>query len=219
MKWKSHTQASPQRTSKQMKVQSILNRKNLFFAHLELGMHCCQNLEKTICAANGRVTSTDFLQSSSVTAMKILHIVMLWGFLGGSVSKESVSNAADLGLILGLGRSLEKEMATHSSILAWRIPWTEEPGGLQFKGWQELDMTEPLNHHLMLFHSYSTYRFLSELTTWWTYAPEHSPLLFIMLKMQKLDVPGGSVVKNLPANTGNTGSIPGMGRSHVLWSN
>ena len=31
---------------------------------------------------------------------------------------------------------LEKEMATHSSILAWRIPWTEEPGGLQFMGSQ-----------------------------------------------------------------------------------
>ena len=36
---------------------------------------------------------------------------------------------------------LEKEMATHSSILAWRIPWTEEPGGLQSMGSQELDMT------------------------------------------------------------------------------
>ena len=36
---------------------------------------------------------------------------------------------------------LEKEMATHSSILAWRIPWTEEPGGLQPTGSQELNMT------------------------------------------------------------------------------
>ena len=34
---------------------------------------------------------------------------------------------------LGLDDPLEKEMATHSSILAWRIPWTEEPGGLQSK--------------------------------------------------------------------------------------
>ena len=42
-----------------------------------------------------------------------------------------------------LGREIpmEKEMATHSSILAWRIPWTEEPGGLQFMGSQESDMT------------------------------------------------------------------------------
>ena len=37
---------------------------------------------------------------------------------------------------------LEKEMATHSSILAWRILWTEEPGGLQFMGLKESDMTE-----------------------------------------------------------------------------
>ena len=36
---------------------------------------------------------------------------------------------------------LEKEMATHSSIRAWKIPWTEEPGGLQSMGLQELDMT------------------------------------------------------------------------------
>ena len=38
--------------------------------------------------------------------------------------------------------SLEKEMATHSSILAQRIPWTEEPGRLQSKGCKESDMTE-----------------------------------------------------------------------------
>ena len=37
---------------------------------------------------------------------------------------------------------LEKEMATHSSILAWRNPWTEEPGGLQSMGHKELDATE-----------------------------------------------------------------------------
>ena len=36
---------------------------------------------------------------------------------------------------------LEEEMATHSSVLAWRIPWTEEPGGLQSMGSQESDMT------------------------------------------------------------------------------
>ena len=41
---------------------------------------------------------------------------------------------------LGGEDPLEKEMATHSSILAWRIPWTEEPGGLQLMGSQELDM-------------------------------------------------------------------------------
>ena len=37
---------------------------------------------------------------------------------------------------LGPEDPLEEEMATHSSILAWEIPWTEEPGGLQFRGWK-----------------------------------------------------------------------------------
>ena len=45
--------------------------------------------------------------------------------------QETSFNAGDLGLILGQEDPLEKEMAPHSSILAWRIPWTEEPGGLQ----------------------------------------------------------------------------------------
>ena len=39
---------------------------------------------------------------------------------------------------LGWGNPLEKEMATHSSILAWRFPWTEEPGGLQSMGSQRI---------------------------------------------------------------------------------
>ena len=43
---------------------------------------------------------------------------------------------------LGQEDPLEKEMATHSSILAWEIPWTEEPGGLQSIGLQKSDTTE-----------------------------------------------------------------------------
>ena len=42
--------------------------------------------------------------------------------------------AGDPGSIPGLGRSLEKAMATHSSMLTWEIPWTEEPGRLQSRG-------------------------------------------------------------------------------------
>ena len=57
---------------------------------------------------------------------------------GGSDSKESACNAGDLGSIPGLGRSLEEGMATHSSILAWKIPWTEEPGKLQSIGSQKV---------------------------------------------------------------------------------
>ena len=55
--------------------------------------------------------------------------------------KNPPANAGDLrdaGSTLGLGRSLEEGMATHSSILVWRIPWTEEPGGPQSTGVQRL---------------------------------------------------------------------------------
>ena len=55
-------------------------------------------------------------------------------------SKESSCNAGDAGLIPGLGRSPEKEMATHSSILAWEIPWTEELAGYSPWGLKESDM-------------------------------------------------------------------------------
>ena len=45
---------------------------------------------------------------------------------------------------LGQEDPLEEGVAAHSSILAWRIPWTEEPGGLQSMGHKESDMTEQL---------------------------------------------------------------------------
>ena len=62
-------------------------------------------------------------------------------FPGGSVVKNPPANTRDVGvsdLIPGLGRSLEKVMATHSNILAWRIPWTEKTGGLQSMGSQRV---------------------------------------------------------------------------------
>ena len=54
------------------------------------------------------------------------------------VVKNRSANAEDIRDIrsLGVGDPLEEGMATHSSILAWRIPWTEEPGGLQSTGSQ-----------------------------------------------------------------------------------
>ena len=51
-------------------------------------------------------------------------------FPGGSDGKESACNMGDLGLIPGSEDPLTKGMAIHSSFLAWRIPWTEEPRGL-----------------------------------------------------------------------------------------
>ena len=65
------------------------------------------------------------------------------GFPGGSDGKESACNAGDLGSVLGLGKPLEKGMATHSSIPTWKIPRTEEPGGLYSPGGhKQSDITE-----------------------------------------------------------------------------
>ena len=47
---------------------------------------------------------------------------------------------------LGWEDPLEEEMAMHSAILAWKIPWTEEPGGLQSGGHKESDTTKPAAH-------------------------------------------------------------------------
>ena len=55
-----------------------------------------------------------------------------------SDGEESACNAGDLGSSLGQKDPLEKGMATHSSIIAWRIPWTEEPGRLQSMGSQRV---------------------------------------------------------------------------------
>ena len=64
-------------------------------------------------------------------------LVVEKGFPGSSARKESACNAGDPGSIAGSEDPLEKGMATHFSILAWRIPWTEEPGGLQSMGSQK----------------------------------------------------------------------------------
>ena len=58
------------------------------------------------------------------------------GCPGGPVVKNPPANAGEAGLIPGSGRPLEEEMATHSYILASKISWTEEPGGLQSMGTQ-----------------------------------------------------------------------------------
>ena len=61
-----------------------------------------------------------------------------WDFPGGSDGRESTCNAGDLGLIPGSGGYPGEGNATHSSILAWRIPWTEEMGGLESMGSQRV---------------------------------------------------------------------------------
>ena len=70
------------------------------------------------------------------------------GFPGGSMVKNPSANVRDVVLTPGSGRPLQKEMATHSSILAWKIGWTEEPGQLQSTGVsKESDTAEQLNNN------------------------------------------------------------------------
>ena len=59
------------------------------------------------------------------------------GFPSSSVVKNPPANAGDVGSITRLEDLLEKEMVSHSGILAWKIPWTEEPGVLQ-RSWTRL---------------------------------------------------------------------------------
>ena len=69
-------------------------------------------------------------------------------FAGGSDGKESACNAGDWGSVLGVERSSKTGMATHSSILSWSIPWTEEPGGsesMDLQSWRPL----PLWKHIL----------------------------------------------------------------------
>ena len=76
------------------------------------------------------------LRSLSIESIWLLLPSFLGGFFGSSDSKESSSRLETWDQSLGWEDPLEEGMTTHSSILAWRIPWTEEPGGLQSMGSQ-----------------------------------------------------------------------------------
>ena len=71
----------------------------------------------------------------------ISNVSHLWVFLVAQVVKNLPAMQETRVQSLGWKDPLEKGIATYSSILAWRIPWTEEPGGLQSMGCKEADMT------------------------------------------------------------------------------
>ena len=86
-----------------------------------------------VCCGSGTVKGT-FLFGVTEWASRVVLVV-----------KNPPANAGDLrdmGLIPGLGRSPREGMATHSNTLAWRIPWTEEPHGLQSMCHKESDTSE-----------------------------------------------------------------------------
>ena len=80
----------------------------------------------------------------------------------------------DVDLIPGSGRSPgEREMATDSRILAWKISWTEEPGGIQSMGHKEWDVTEGLGTGRYTMQMYSVSCFLGLLSVWYLEVLHH----------------------------------------------
>ena len=82
--------------------------------------------------------SSQFMYCWSLAWGLLSTTLVTWGFTGGSDGKASAHMRETRVWSLGWEDPLEKEMAPHSSILAWRIPWTEEPGGLQSMGSQRV---------------------------------------------------------------------------------
>ena len=80
----------------------------------------------------------------------------IWDFLGGSVVKNMPGKQETQVLSLGQKYPLEKEMETHSNILAWEIPWTEEPGGLQSMESQRVGHDLVKQHQHMLISRVTT---------------------------------------------------------------
>ena len=75
-------------------------------------------------------SSPQVCKESDMTELLINNASVTGGFPDGSVRKNLPDNTGNVGSIPGLVRFPEEEMATHSNILAWEIPWTEEPDGL-----------------------------------------------------------------------------------------
>ena len=103
------------------------------------------------------------LQSTALSLSQIPNSAsycVFLGFPGGTSGKEPTCQCRDirdLGSVPGSGRSPEEGLATRSSILSWRIPWTEEPGGLQSMGSQRVRhnwSTLPLTYFSLLYFSF-----------------------------------------------------------------
>ena len=84
----------------------------------------------------------DSFFSASSPALVIFVLFCFFVFLNMTILVQTVKHQSGVweALVQSLGREdpLEKEMATHSCLLAWRMPWTEEPGGLQSMGPQRV---------------------------------------------------------------------------------
>ena len=111
---------------------------SLGLPHCRQTLYCLSYLGSSVLKVKG------FQFKKKIKWVEITQLSTL-GFPSSSDSNASTCNAGDLSSIPGCEEPLEKEMATHSSILAWKIPWTEEPGRLYSPwGLKESDMTKRL---------------------------------------------------------------------------
>ena len=99
------------------------------------------------------------------------------GFPGGSHGKKSTCNAGDQIWYLGREDPMQKGMATHSTILAWRIPWTEKPGGLQSMKSQRAGHDRTTKHKLALNIRHSNFCRCCQVRKTWSFLTSLIPSL------------------------------------------
>ena len=123
-----------------------------------------------------------------------------WGLPGGSDGKECVCSAGDPGSTSGQEDPLENRMATHCSILAWEIPWTEEPGGLQSMGHKRVrhDFTTKQQHSITepSLMGFKVGWFYNKLWYILSFSPKNG-LIFKLLIILIIGVPHGFCFINL----------------------
>ena len=129
--------------------------------------------------------SRNITLQSNYTSIKINKFIREWrGFPSSSVVKNPPASAGDLGLIPGLGRSPGEGMATHSSILAWEIPRTEESDGLQSTGSQRvgynLVMKQQVNEEPRIFLTF--YHLMLIIPLWGTHRSSHFQMSKVRLR-------------------------------------
>ena len=149
----------------------------------------------------------------------MLRYSQLTGFPGGTSGKEPTCQCRrhkGHGWSLGQEDPLEEGMASHSSILPWRIPWTEEPGMLQSMGLQRAGhgwATELKHIYASLVAQLikNLYAMLeTQFNSWiWKFPWRQDRLPTLVF----LGFPGGSDVEEFISNVGDLGLIPGSGRS------
>ena len=96
-------------------------------------------MDDSVARGSGEINITKLFAHIVCTKVHFLEFVLQsWGFPGGSVEKNLPTVQETQVRYLGWEDPLEESITTHSSILDWRIPWTEEPGGLQSMGSQRV---------------------------------------------------------------------------------